>query len=120
MSDYEDFIATPGRDELIKQVRQRINELGIEYLYLQFVSVTGRVMGKGIPADHWENVANGGFQLVYGATMNLFLNRPGQYLGYGPEAAALVGVPEPHTLMHLPCDNPAPRTSCPTLPPRHH
>ena len=42
-------------------------------------------MGKGIPADHWENVANGGFQLVYGATVNLFLNRHGEYMGYGPE-----------------------------------
>ena len=93
MSDYEKFIKTPGRDDLIKQVRKRIDALGIEYLYLQFVSVTGRIMGKGIPADHWENVANGGFQLVYGATVNLFLNRHGQYLGYGPEAAELVGVP---------------------------
>ena len=54
MSDYESFIKTAGRGDLIKQVRSRIDELGIEYLYLQFVSVTGRIMGKGIPADHWE------------------------------------------------------------------
>ena len=26
-----------------------------------------------------------GFQLVYGATVNLFLNRHGEYLGYGPD-----------------------------------
>ena len=77
--------SAPGRDDLIKQVRKKIDALGIEYLYLQFVSVTGRIMGKGIPADHWENIANGGFQLVYGATVNLFLNRRGEYLGYGPE-----------------------------------
>ena len=70
-TDYEQFTKAPGRDELIKEVRARIDQLGIQYLYLQFVSVTGRVMGKGIPADHWENVANGGFQLVYGATVNL-------------------------------------------------
>src|SRR5213595_109904 len=87
MSDYEQFIKTDGRDDLIKQVCGKIDALGIEYLYLQFVSVTGRIMGKGIPAEHWENVANGGFQLVYGATVNLFLNRRGEYLGYGPEAA---------------------------------
>ena len=54
MSDYESFIKTAGRDDLIKQVRSRIAELGIEYLYLQFVSVTGRIMGKGIPADRWK------------------------------------------------------------------
>ena len=94
-TDYEKFTKAQGRDELIKEVRAKIDQLGIQYLYLQFVSVTGRVMGKGIPADHWENVANGGFQLVYGATANLFLNRHGQYIGYGPEAAELVGVPSP-------------------------
>ena len=104
MSDYESFIKTAGRDDLIKQVRSRIDELGIEYLYLQFVSVTGRIMGKGIPADHWEDIANGGFQLVYGSTVNLFMNRRGEYLGYGPEAAELVGVPEPETFVQLPWD----------------
>jgi glutamine synthetase len=112
MSDYENFIRSPGRDDLIKQVRKRIDLLGIEYLYLQFVSVTGRIMGKGIPADHWENVANGGFQLVYGSTVNLFMNRRGEYLGYGPEAAELVGVPEPETFMQLPWDKRVARMFC--------
>ena len=84
--DIEKFVDAAGRDEKIKAVREKIDELGIEYLYLQFVSVTGKIMGKGIPADHWESVAKKGFQLVYGATVNLFLNRAGEYLGYGPEA----------------------------------
>ncbi|HUR43485.1 MAG TPA: glutamine synthetase family protein, partial [Aestuariivirga sp.] len=101
-----------GRDELIKQVRKKIDALGIEYLYLQFVSVTGRIMGKGIPVDHWENIANGGFQLVYGSVVNLFMNRRGEYLGYGPEAAELVGVPEPETFMQLPWDKRVARMFC--------
>ena len=69
-------------------------------------------MGKGIPADHWESVAKKGFQLVYGATMNLFLNRRGEYLGYGPEAAELVGIPEPETFMQLPWDKRVARMWC--------
>ncbi len=102
MTDLEGFVEAEGRDEKIKQVRAKIDELGIEYLYLQFVSVTGKIMGKGIPSDHWEAVAKKGFQLVYGATMNLFTDRAGNYLGYGPEAAELVGIPEPETFMQLP------------------
>ena len=98
----ERFVEAPGRDEKIKQVREMIDRMGIEYLYLQFVSVTGKIMGKGIPADHWENIAKKGFQLVYGSTMNLFTDRAGNYLGYGPEAAELVGIPEPETFMQLP------------------
>ena len=56
-TDLEKFVEAPGRDEKIKQVREMIDKMGIEYLYLQFVSVTGKIMGKGIPADHWESVA---------------------------------------------------------------
>ena len=100
--DIEDFVEQEGRDELVKQARAKIDALGIEYLYLQFVSVTGKIMGKGIPSDHWESVAKKGFQLVYGSTMNLFTNRAGDYMGYGPEAAELVGIPEPETFMQLP------------------
>ena len=77
------------------EVRKKIDALGIEYLYLQFVSVTGRICGKGIPADHWESIAEKGFQLVYGATVNLFLNRHGEYLGYGPEALNWSASPSP-------------------------
>ena len=111
-TDLEKFTKAPGRDDLIKQVRKKIDALGIDYLYLQLISVTGRIMGKGIPAEHWENVANGGFQLVYGATVNLFLNRRGEYLGYGPEAAELVGIPEPETFMQLPWDKRVARMWC--------
>ena len=59
-------------------------------------------MGKGVPAKHWEKIAEDGFQLVYGATANLFTDRHGNYIGYGPEAAELVGVPEPETFQTLP------------------
>ena len=86
-----------GRDALIADVRRRIDAEGITYIYYQFVSVTGRIMGKGVPAAHWESMAAKGFQLVYGATANLFTDRHGDYIGYGPEAAELVGIPEPET-----------------------
>ncbi len=111
-TDLQGFVEQPGREELVKEVRKKIDALGIEYLYLQFISVTGRICGKGIPADHWEPVAAKGFQLVYGATVNLFTNRNGEYIGYGPEAAELVGIPEPETMMQLPWDNRVARFYC--------
>lgn len=52
--DIEDFVESPGRDEMVREVRKKIDELGIEYLYLQFVSVTGKIMGKGNPSDAWQ------------------------------------------------------------------
>ena len=112
MTDLEKHVNAPGRDELVKQVREKINELGITYIYYQFISVTGRIVGKGIPADHWEAIAERGFQLVYGSTANLFLDRHGHYIGYGPEASELVGIPDPETFVQLPWDKRVGRVFC--------
>ena len=51
MTDLEKHVNQPGRAALVKKVRAKINELGIEYIFFQFISVTGRVVGKGIPTD---------------------------------------------------------------------
>ena len=80
MTDLEAHVNQPGRDDLVKQVREKIKETGVDYIYYQFVSVTGRIVGKGIPAAHWERIAERGFQLVYGSTANLFVDRHGNYL----------------------------------------
>ena len=101
-----------GRAAEVRRVRAKINALGIEYIYYQFVSVTGRIVGKGIPADHWERTAERGFQLVYGATANLFLDRHSNYIGYGPEASELVGIPDPETFVQLPWDKRVARVFC--------
>ena len=98
MTDLEKHVNRPGRAKQVKRVREKIKELGITYIYFQFISVTGRVVGKGIPSDHWERTAEKGFQLVYGSTANLFLDRHNNYIGYGPEAMELVGIPDPETV----------------------
>ena len=111
-TDLERFVEAEGRAELVNEVRRRIDAEGITYIYYQFPSVTGRIMGKGVPAQHWESIAEKGFQLVYGATANLFTDRHGDYIGYGPEAAELVGVPEPETFQPLPWDSKVARVWC--------
>src|ERR1700749_3145388 len=69
-------------------------------------------MGKGVPAAHWERFAHGGFQLVYGATANLFTDRHGEYIGYGPEARELLGIPDVDTFCVLPWDPQTARVFC--------
>ena len=112
MTDLEQYVKAEGRDEWVKKVRAKINELGITYIYYQFISVTGRIVGKGIPSDHWETTAERGFQLVYGSTANLFLDRHSNYIGYGPEASELVGIPDPETFVQLPWDKRVGRVFC--------
>ena len=40
MTDLEKHVNQPGRDKLVKKVREKIDELGIEYIFFQFISVT--------------------------------------------------------------------------------
>lgn len=112
VSDLEAFVSQPGREEAIAEVRSRMDAEGVTYIYFQFVSVTGRIMGKGVPAPHWESIARRGFQLVYGATANLFTDRRGDYIGYGAEARELVGLPDVDTFQVLPWDRTVARVFC--------
>ena len=59
--DIESYVEREDRDELVRQVRGKIDELNIDYIYYQFISVTGRIVGKGVPSDHWETIAQRGF-----------------------------------------------------------
>lgn len=112
LTDLEAYVAVEERADLVRQVRTKINELGIQYIYYQFISVTGRIVGKGVPADHWETIADRGIQLVYGATANLSLDRYRNYIGYGPEASELVAIPDPETFCQLPWDKRVARVFC--------
>ena len=118
--DIESYVESEGRDDLVKQVRSKIDELGVDYIYYQFVSLTGRIMGKGVPADHWETMADRGFQLVYGSVANLFMDRRGNYIGYGPDSWELVGIPDPETFVQLPWDKRVARVFCTLFRGREH
>ncbi len=111
-TDLERFVEADGREAQIAEIEARIKADDIRYLYCQFVSVTGRIMGKGIPAKHFGMIARKGFQLVYGSTANLFIDRHGNYIGYGPEARELVGIGEPETFQRLPWDHKTARVWC--------
>ena len=111
-TDLETFLAQDGRDDAVREIRGKIDAQGVEYIYYQFASVTGRVMGKGAPAKHWERFSAKGFQLVYGSTANLFTDRHGEYIGYGAEATELIGLPDVDTFQVLPWDPKTARVFC--------
>ena len=95
----------PGRRERIEEIQRRIEAQGIKYVFFQQVSVTGRVMGKGVVSTFFPQVAEKGYQLVYGATANLFTDRAGNYIGFGPEESELAAVADLDTFAVLPWDN---------------
>jgi glutamine synthetase len=42
----------------------------------------------------------------------LFTDRHGNYIGYGPEAKELVGIPDPETFCQLPWDKKSSKSFC--------
>src|SRR6201985_2596859 len=102
----------PGRREKIEQITRRIEEQGIKYVFFQQVSVTGRVMGKGVVSSFFPQVAENAYQLVYGATANLFTDRHGNYIGFGPEESELAAVADLDTFAVLPWDERVARVYC--------
>jgi len=102
----------PGRAEQIEQLTRRIEAEGIRYVFFQQVSVTGRVMGKGVVSSFFPQVAERGYQLVYGATANLFTDRHGNYIGFGPEESELAAMADLDTFAVLPWDRRVARVYC--------
>ena len=87
MSDLQDYLNDPARDALIMQVRKKIDELGVNAIYYQYISITGRIMGKIIPVRHWERMAGTGMQTWLGGVTNVFADKEGNLIGFAPNAS---------------------------------
>ena len=118
MTDIEAFVDAPGRADLVKQVRKKIDDLGIDYLYLQFVSVTGRIVRQGHSRlITGKRIAERGLPAGLRLDRSIStLDRHGAYIGYGPEASELVGIPDPETFCQIPWDKRVARVFCTLFP----
>src|SRR3989337_1280561 len=108
----EEARSDPTRKKGIQEIRKQINELGIQYIFFQQFSISGHVNGKGVSATMWEKVAEEGYQLVYGATADLFVDRQDRYIGFGPDESGLAGIADLDTFAQLPWDPRVARVFC--------
>jgi glutamine synthetase len=105
-------------DEL-QQVLATIRERGVDYIYYQGVTITGRVVGKVMPARHLERVAGKGIQQHRTAVANLQSTREGVLLGGGVNAAEYTALPDLDTFAVLPWDTSMARVFCRLYEPDH-
>ena len=62
MTDLEKHVKQPGRDKLVKQVRAKINELGVEYIFFQAEDgIRDRSPSRGL-GDVYKRQDNDGFR----------------------------------------------------------
>ncbi len=111
-SDLQREVADPQRTDMVKRVRQKIDELGVDYIYLQYISITGRIMGKASPARHWESLAKKGVQTFMGGVTNVFPDRHGRLIGFPANAHEVVALPDPETFCQLPWNKRMARVFC--------
>ncbi|MEU0936394.1 MULTISPECIES: glutamine synthetase [unclassified Embleya] len=91
----------------LRDVRARMTEAGVEYLYCQVVTLTGRVVGKVVHAEHLGRIAENGVRAHPGCLADLQLDRDGSMLGGDAERGEIVLLPDLDSFGILPWD---PRT----------
>ncbi len=96
-----------------------IAERGVKYVYYQAVTITGRVVGKVMPANHFERAAVKGVQQHRTAVANLQTTRGGVLLGGGVNAAEYTAIPDLETFAVLPWDTTYARVFCRLYEPDH-
>lgn len=105
-------------DDLAAALEQ-IRDRNVEFIYYQSVTITGRVVGKVMPARHLERIAGKGIQQHRTAVANLQTTREGVLLGGGVNAPEYCAVPDLDTFAVLPWDPSVARVFCRLYEPDH-
>ncbi|MGW0816390.1 glutamine synthetase family protein [Streptomyces viridiviolaceus] len=103
----------------VEALRKRVADAGVEYLYYQSVTVTGRVIGKVVPAEHLARNAEKGVQMHRTVMADFQVTRDGTLLGGGAEAPEFTAVPDLDTFAVLPWDPTVGRFFCRLYEPDH-
>ena len=98
---------------------ETISERGVEFVYFQAITITGRVVGKVAPARHFERLAVKGVQQHQTAVANLQGTREGILLAGGVNAPEYTALPDLDTFAVLPWDTSFARVFCRLYEPDH-
>ncbi|MCW3022085.1 MAG: glutamine synthetase [Conexibacter sp.] len=109
----EETLNASARNALLREVIARIREHDVKHIYLQYVSIQGRVMGKVIPARHLERIAERGLAWTYLSAGGFAESRHGGPIGPSAEDVAEgVMIPDLSTFQILPWDTDMARVFC--------
>jgi glutamine synthetase len=109
----DETLGESARSTALQELAARIQEQGVRHVYLQYTSVPGRVMGKVVPAAHFERIAENGLAWTYLSAGGFTVDQGGNVLG--PSSAACAEgllVPDLDTFRVLPWDTEMGRVFC--------
>jgi glutamine synthetase len=109
----EDTLNQRERADQLREIDARIREHDVKHVYLQYTSVPGRVMGKVIPARHFERIAESGLAWTYLSAGGFHMDLDGAVLGPSQTAVAEgLLIPDLATFQVLPWDTDMARVFC--------
>jgi glutamine synthetase len=88
----------------VQEIAAAIETSGVEFVYYQGVTITGRVIGKVVPAKHLRRNLERGVNLHRTAISDLQSDRAGNLLGGGVHAFEFTAMPDLDTFAVLPWD----------------
>lgn len=86
------------------ELAARIRDSGVEFLYYQVVTLSGRVLAKVVPAKHLLRNLEKGVQFHRTCLSDLQSTRGGVLLGGGAQAAEFTAIPDIDSFRVLPWD----------------
>jgi glutamine synthetase len=116
LDQHRDVNSAPGA---LDRVTETIEKNGVKFVYFQAVTITGRVVGKVVPAEHLPRLAVRGVQQHRTAISNLQADRAGNLMAGGVGAAEYTAVPDLDTFAVLPWDRSVARVFCRLYEPDH-
>jgi glutamine synthetase len=93
-------------------LRARIRDERVEHVYYQFLSLSGRVLAKVVPAEHLARNLYRGVQFHGAAVTDMAVGRDGALIASGPEREEILAVPDASTFAVLPWDRSVGRFIC--------
>jgi glutamine synthetase len=109
----DEVYADVSRNEKILQIEKDLLAQGVQHIYLQFVTIQGRVVAKVIPTTYWVEAASKGMSWSYLVASGHQVNMRGEPIGPGG-AATTEGLllPDVDTMAVLPWDRRVARVFC--------
>jgi glutamine synthetase len=93
-------------------VTAQVHDSGVEHIYYQFVTLSGRVMAKVVPAAHLARNLERGVQFHGSAVTDLASDRHGNLIASGPDAEEFLALPDTTTFAVLPWSPNVGRFTC--------
>lgn len=91
-------------EQLYLDLKHKIKESGVEFIYYVLITISGRVVTKAVPAKHLLRNLEKGIQLHRSAISDLQTTTDGIYIGGGVQSPEITAVPDPETFQILPWD----------------